>query len=479
MRFARLTLLLFAALALALGCGTPSGPKLVDWPTDRGADVLIRGARVLDVATGERGAPADVRLSGGRIVTVAKAGALEADGARTIDGRGATLLPGLVDMHGHISTSTAPAWEMGTPPTPDINLRGYVYAGVTTVFDPGDGSGEWAERRAGVAAGEILGPQIFTTGPIVTAPHSHPLAMIEALVPGWIAWLLIDNFAIPVGSDEEVAEVIDRIAGDGADAIKIVVDAIPLGAERMTRERAASVVTRARSHGIRTVAHVGTTEDAIDAAEAGIALWVHGVYKEPLSDADVARLVAFGIPMVTTSEVFDAYGRADSGPPIRTRLEIESVPAEKLDSFYPVPEDFDPGPLQSWVELMQDTRSVRLVNVGRLHDAGMTILAGSDTQSNVFPGAALHRELVTLVEAGLTPAEAIRAATLDPARYLEETDDPSFGVVAVGKRADLLLVDGDPTADIAALEAIRAVVLQGEPIVRTTVAEEAAAASAD
>ena len=121
---------------------------------------------------------------------------------------------------------------------------------------------------------------------------------------------------------------------------------------------------------------------------------MHGVYKEPLSEADVTRLVGYGIPMVTTSEVFDAYGRAEGGAPVRTRLEIESVPAEKLDAFYPVPEGFDPGALQGWVDLMEETREVRLVNVGRLHAAGMTILAGSDTQSNVFPGAALHLSLI-------------------------------------------------------------------------------------
>ncbi len=262
-----------------------------------------------------------------------------------------------------------------------------------------------------------------------------------------------------------------------------MIDSIPLDAARMSRATATAVVERARRHGLRTVAHVGTTEDAIDAAEAGIALWVHGVYKEPLRDEDVERLVGYGIPMVTTSEVFDAYGRTYEGaalgtPPARTRLERESVTPEELEAHFPIPEDFDMGPLEDWVELMAETDDVRLTNVGRLHAAGMTILAGSDTQSNVFPGAGLHRELRNLVVSGLTPAEAIRAATLDPARWLTRREDPPFGVIAVGKRADLLLVEGDPTEEIANLERIRAVVLAGEPIVRTSVAEERAAAEA-
>lgn len=469
-------LLLVAALVVTLAaCTTPPGPRLVDWSEERGRALLIENARILDVASGRLGPASDVQVRDGRIVAIVPGSTTGAFPGRRIDGAGATLMPGLVDMHGHIATSTAPGWELTAPPTPDQNMRGYLYAGVTTVFDPGDGSGEWAERRDAVAAGEILGPQIFTTGPILTAPHGHPRAMVEALVPGWIAWLFVDDIAIAVETDEEAARLVDQIVADGADAIKIVVDEIPLDAARLSRERAAAIVARADFHGLRTVAHVGTTRDAIDAARAGVALWVHGVYKEALSDADVATLVGFGIPMVTTSEVFDAYGRARAGPPVRTRLERESVPAEKLDAFYPIPDDFDPGPLGSWVELMAETRAVRLDNVRRLHEAGMTILAGSDTQSNVFPGAALHRELVKLVAAGLTPAEAIRAATLDPARFLSESEDPPFGVIAVGKRADLLLVDGDPTTDITALESIRAVVVDGDPIERTSVLEEIAA----
>ena len=100
---------------------------------------------------------------------------------------------------------------------------------------------------------------------------------------------------------------------------------------------------------------------------------------------------------------------------------------------------------------MRRERASNSDNVRRLHAAGVTILAGSDPQNGVFPGAAMHRELALLVAAGLTPAEAIRAATLLPARFLTQSETPEFGEIAVGRRADLLLVDGDPTADLEAL----------------------------
>jgi imidazolonepropionase-like amidohydrolase len=138
-----------------------------------------------------------------------------------------------------------------------------------------------------------------------------------------------------------------------------------------------------------------------------------------------------------------------------------------LASFYPRPVGFSAGALESWQVMNDAAMAARVDNVRRLHAAGVTILAGSDSQSGVFAGPGLHRELANLVRAGLTPAEAIRAATLDPARFLTRSDTPDFGSVEVGQRADLLLVDGDPTLDVAALSAIQLVLLDGVPIERT------------
>jgi imidazolonepropionase-like amidohydrolase len=111
--------------------------------------------------------------------------------------------------------------------------------------------------------------------------------------------------------------------------------------------------------------------------------------------------------------------------------------------------------------MLRGQRSAWRENVRRLHEAGVTILAGSDTQAGVFPGAGLHRELHLLTEAGLSPAAAIRAATIDAARFLANGGEPDFGIVAEGKRADLLLVDGDPTVDLDALMRIDAVIKGG------------------
>jgi imidazolonepropionase-like amidohydrolase len=273
---------------------------------------------------------------------------------------------------------------------------------------------------------------------------------------------------VAVDSVEHANEAIDRLAEQKPDAVKIVIDEIPLGVPRLSREIARAIVARAKTHGLRTVAHIGTTQDAIDAAEAGVAMWMHGVYKERIPDDQIAALARYRIPMVATIEVFDSYARLRKGPRVATALERETVPAEQLDAFTP-PEGFSAGALTSWQELNERAVSARTDNVRRLHAAGVTILAGSDTQSGVFPGPGLHRELANLARAGLTPTEVIRSATLDPARFLAKSETPDWGNVAVGQRADLLLVEGDPTRDVAALSAIRAVIQDGVPIARTPV----------
>jgi imidazolonepropionase-like amidohydrolase len=462
-------LALVAGVLLLFGCGGEPGPTVdVRRPAAVPDAVLIENVAVLDVESGLRTEGMDVLLRGERIASVGAHGSLaDAAGAQVIPGEGATLVPGLIDMHGHVYSNTDPSWSRGLP-TPEANLAAYAYAGVTTVFDPADNSGEAFARREQVARGELVGPRIFSTGPLLTCADGHPVATIQELAPWWIGWYLAGVVAIQIPDVETANTVVDEVAVDGADAVKIVIDSIPLQAPRMSLEIARAAVARARSHGLRTVAHIGTTQDAIDAGDAGVALWVHGVYKERIPDDKIAVLAGYGIPMVATTEVFDRYAR--SLQPIEpTRLERETVPEAVLASFHPVPEGFDPGSLSSWLELARATTDTRIDNVRRLREAGVTILAGSDTQSGVFPGAGLHRELAHLVRAGFTPAEAIRAATLEPARFLANGGEPDAGIVAPGKRADLLLVEGDPTLDVAVLADLREVFLAGVPIERRPV----------
>jgi imidazolonepropionase-like amidohydrolase len=101
-----------------------------------------------------------------------------------------------------------------------------------------------------------------------------------------------------------------------------------------------------------------------------------------------------------------------------------------------------------------------------LNAAGVQILAGADAQLGVFPGAALHREIANLVRCGLSPFQAVSAATGGAARFVSGQDDPDFGIVKVGSRADLLLVAGDPLANAAAVDDIVTVIKDGRVLER-------------
>jgi imidazolonepropionase-like amidohydrolase len=435
------------------------------------AIIIIQDVTVFDSQSLTTREHMDVEIRDGKITAIqaSGSGALPKD-AYVISGNNATLVPGLIDMLGHITIATGPSWEFSLPDA-EANLKAYLYSGVTTIFDPSDSSDEAYVRPEKIANGEMIGPRIFTAGRIITDPHGHPRALVQQLAPWWIKWYLVSEVGTGVETIEQAQQAVDQRIDAGADAIKIVVDSIPLDAPKLNDELTRAIVDRAKQRGIRTVAHIGTTDDAIAAAQAGVSLWVHGVYKERINDEDIKTLVDFDIPMVTTSEVFNRYGRAVDGPINATVLEQQTVAPSVLASFYPVPDDFDPGALLSWVELMHETTVTRLENVSRLHQAGMTILAGSDTQSGVFPGAGLHRELANLVDAGMTPAEAIRAATYDSARFLADGEEPDYGLIAVGKKADLILVAGDPTQDITVLQNIREVIYDGILLDRQAVEE--------
>jgi imidazolonepropionase-like amidohydrolase len=461
------TVALMVTLLLG-GCAEP-GPQLVERPATSPSALLIRSVAVMDVETGTVTSDQDVWVTGGRITGIAPAGNAPAlPGVLELDGAGATLLPGLIDMHGHVIQSSAPRW-VGGRPDPEANLRSYLYCGVTTVLDPGALETQIFVLRERVASGELPGPRIYAAGPMVTAPGGHPVPIFEQLAPWWIRWYLVPRYTRQVETAEQARQAVQSIAALGADVIKLSVDRIPEQTPRIRREAVAAAAEAAGRLNLRAVAHIGSVEDAVDTGDAGVALWVHGVYKERIPDEHIAPLAAYGIPMVPTIEVYENYALLGQGPRVPTALERETVPADILEAFNHPPtapsragEFFGP-----WLAQLRTARPEWHDNVRRLRAAGVIMLAGSDTQSGVFPGPGLHRELQHLVAAGMTPAEAIRAATLDAARFLAGEDDPDFGMVAPGKRADLLLVEGDPTTDLQVLSRIRTVIKDGVPLVRT------------
>lgn len=468
MRNHRFAMLGLGSLVITLflgACGKPP-VALVSLPAVKPSAVLIKSVNVLDVESGTITANRDVLLTGDRITRIAPAGQIEETaGAVEIDGAGATLLPGLIDMHAHLNNASAPRWK-GELPNPPRNMQAYLYSGVTTVFDPGGLSNKIFKLRDQAASGELLGPRIYTAGPIITAKGGHPAAVIERLAPRWLSWYLIPRYTRQVETADEARAAVREVAGLGADAIKVVVDRIPESVPRISDEALKAVVAEARDHKLRTVAHIGSLQDAITAAEAGVALWVHGVYKERIPEAEIKRLASYGIPMIPTIVVFEGYALLGRGPRAATSLERETVRAELLGAFDNPPQTKDGEYFRPYLELLHAQRQNWRDNVRRLHAAGVTMFAGSDTQSGVFPGAGLHRELHHLQESGLLPAEVIRAATADAARFLANGKEPEFGVIAEGKQADLLLVEGDPTADLAALSRIRHVFKAGAPLQR-------------
>lgn len=455
-----------AAGLLMVACGGNKLPDLVQLPAQIPAAVLIKNVAILDVEKGKRVNHRDVLVIGDRISGIAATGKLEVPtDAQIIDGDGATLLPGLIDMHSHLGNASAPRWAAEMP-NPARNMQAYLYSGVTTVFDAAGLANKAFKLRDQAASGELLGPRVYAAGPIFTAKGGHPAAVMEKFAPWWIRWYLIPRYTRQVDTPEAARAAVREIAGMGADAIKLAVDRIPEQTPRIRREVLDAAVDEAHKLNVRAVAHIGKVEDAIDTAEAGVALWVHGVYQERIPDEQIKKLASYNIPMVATIVVFEGYALLGRGPREPSKLEQETVSPAVLAAFDQVPQSEEGESFRPYLEHLHSQRQNWRDNVRRLHKAGVTILAGSDTQSGVFPGAGLHRELLLLQESGLTPAEVVCAATLDAARYLAQGEDPQYGLVKEGMQADLLLVDGDPLKDLNALANIRQVIKAGVPLDR-------------
>ncbi|SNS91228.1 Imidazolonepropionase [Geodermatophilus pulveris] len=355
-------------------------------------------------------------------------------GATVVEAAGATLLPGLVDAHTHVSAGA---------------LEAALRCGVTTEVDMFADPALIRSLRARAAADPAALADVRSAGTGATAPGGHPTVLVDL---GRLA-----PFPTIARPDQAAAFVAARIA-EGSDHLKVVLEdgtttgrAVP----RLPDDVLRALVTAAHAEGLVVVAHALTQADALAAVRAGVDGLAHLFLDEPPSEEFVAAAAGSGVFVVPTLTSLAARSGSRRGPALAADPHLGPLldPAQRslLLAGFPA----GPG-------ARADLRHA-LDAVPRLRDAGVRLLAGTDAASpGTAHGASLHDELDLLVQAGLAPGEALTAATAAPAAAFPALADR--GRLAPGLAADLVLVDGGPRADVTVTRRIRAVWRRGRRV---------------
>lgn len=380
-------------------------------------EVLFRDVLLFD---GERFREAmDVRIRDGRVVEVGAD--LDLGAAAEVDGVGRTLLPGLIDAHTH-------SWGDA--------LRSALSMGTTTVLDmftePTWAAQMRAEQEAGSAAGRA---DLFSAGVLATAPGGH----------GTQYGIEIPTLEAPEQAEAWVAARVE----EGSDFIKIVVErgSAERSVNSLDHATAAAVIDAAHASDRLAVVHVSQQADAMAVVEAGADGIVHVFWDSEAEPETLAAFTRSGAFVVPTLAVVESVSGGAGGAELLADplLEPYAMPNERTSL-----ETAFPGGDGREAILRRSLESVR-----RLHEAGVSILAGTDAPNpGTAHGFSMHRELELLVRAGLETSEALAAATSAPA---DAFGLDGRGRVIPGARADLVLVTGDPRVDISATRAIEGI----------------------
>lgn len=404
--------------------------------------IRIRNIRVFDPATGTRSEPASVVVYGRRISGVQPLEAVGTGPEVLIDGEGGTLVPGMYEMHGHIGQNRAV-----------LNLA----AGITSVRDMGNDNAVLDRLVKAIESGKLAGPRI------------HRAGFIEGRSP------FNSNNGYLVGSKVEALEAVRWYAARGFSQIKLY--------NSMRPDWSAAAAAEAHRLGLRVSGHIPAFTNADAMIEAGYDELTHinqvmlGWVLTPEEDTRtllrltaLKRLDALDLESPRVRRTMDAIvARKLAVEPtlaIHENLLLNQdgqVPSGQADWFANLPIGAQRNARRAWSDMSApgDREAYAgafekiLAAVREMHERGVLLIPGTDLGG----GLAFHRELQLFERIGFTPAEALRRATLDMARYLGE--DQQLGSIERGKLADFFLVPGDPTTDLGRLKAARMVVKDG------------------
>ena len=400
--------------------------------------IAVVHVRLIDGRGGPPVENATVVVRGGRIASVLARGSAPA-GARIVEGRGMSLLPGLADMHTHLSGG----WDGESSDFFGFRLTmgALLYNGVTTVLDPGDVTSYVRQLRDEIRAGRLAGPRIYYTGLILDGPK-----------PVW------SDISVAIATPDQAAHFVHQMKEAGATFIKAY--------GGLSTEMVKVVVDAATRDSIRVIADVWARNGSLADAQTGIAAFAHAG-RAPMTDEAIRYMADHGTASLTTLAVYESFARRRFKD---MRFLDQSLLNDVLKPTYLAQIRAYGALVQSSADSARVARNAAELgtagaNVKRMFDAGILLAAGTDAPyPGDYYGEGLQRELELLVEAGLTPLEVISLATRNAARLVRAESD--WGTVEPGKMADLLLVRGDPSTRISDTRNIVMVIQAGRVIDR-------------
>jgi imidazolonepropionase-like amidohydrolase len=435
----RLHVLIGVSLALAIGASTVADAQTT----------ALRGSRVID---GRGGAPIDdatVVIRDGRIIAIGPSAATPVPSdAQVVDYTGKTIIPGLISAHSHVGIF------VGLKAAPENYSRDLILRqlkqleayGVTTVMALGLNGPLFYELRPELHAGRLPGADLFGADQGVGAVGGQPAA---AVVP------VGENQISRPDTVERARDSVRQMAARKTDMVKIWLDSGGGLMPKIPPEVYSAVIDEAHRNGLRVAAHIYDLDDAKAIVRAGVDVVAHGVRDKPVDPEFIELMKGRSVWYISTIVLdYSGYIFAERPSwmqePFLQRALHPAVRAQFDDPAYRERTLALPATAKNKAAVMTNKQ-----NLKALHDAGVQIGFGSDSGVGLrIPGVAEHLELALMVEAGLTPMQAINSATTNAAALLKLDDR---GVLAAGKLADLVVLDGDPTADISNSRKIHAV----------------------
>jgi imidazolonepropionase-like amidohydrolase len=425
--------------------------------------VLLRDVTVVDVESRRTRSHRSVQVDEGRITRVIDRQTEDdaaGEGANVVECGGRFLVPGLTDAHVHLratphtgphSGRQLPA-ERTAPSVDDLTpvLHGYLYCGVTSLYDAGNFGALMWPLRNGERSGRVLSPRIHCAGPFVTCTGGHGSELADS---------------VPVDSLPEDEPALRAHLGQRPDLVKITYDEHNWGVRPLIPvlkpEVLAGIIAAAHDTELRVTVHVSNELRAREAVEFGADTLAHPVIQSPVTDEFVGRLASRQVPVVSTLAIGERYVRLADDPGFVDREPyVRCVAPEERQRLKTA--EHEAQRANRWADWMRVMTPIAQENLRRLIEAGGVVASGSDLSL----GPDLLRELQLLQKAGIDPWDVLACATTGAARFLGA--EAHMGSVDPGKVADLVLVERDPTTDVARLAEISMVMKGGQIIDRST-----------